>query len=120
MNPELARSLEKLAEPPKERAQRSFNFLPWIIWLVILGGGGLLAWKYWEPMRAYFSAPAAGASGGRGGRGFIGNIPVVASAARTGNVQIYLDGLGQVTAYNSVTVKTRVDGQIMQILANEG
>ena len=120
MNPELTRSLEKLAEPPKAAPGRGVNFLPWLIWLVILGAAGFAWWKYWQPIQAYFAAPATTSGGGRGGRGFVGNIPVVASTARTGDVHIYLDGLGQVIAFNAVTVKTRVDGQIMKIVANEG
>ena len=47
-------------------------------------------------------------------------VPVVAVAARKMDMPVYLTGLGSVTAYNTVTVKTRVDGQIVQIFFNEG
>ncbi|MGC2330253.1 MAG: MdtA/MuxA family multidrug efflux RND transporter periplasmic adaptor subunit [Candidatus Acidiferrales bacterium] len=36
------------------------------------------------------------------------------------DVPYYLTGLGTVTAFNTVTVHTRVDGQIMQVLFKEG
>jgi membrane fusion protein, multidrug efflux system len=36
------------------------------------------------------------------------------------DVPYYLTGLGTVTAYNTVTVHTRVDGQIMQVFFKEG
>ena len=36
------------------------------------------------------------------------------------NVPYYLTGLGSVTAFNTVTVHTRVDGQIMQVFFREG
>jgi membrane fusion protein, multidrug efflux system len=46
--------------------------------------------------------------------------PVVASTARTGNIPIYLTGLGTVTALNTAVVKSRVDGQLMHINFVEG
>jgi len=47
-------------------------------------------------------------------------VPVVATAARQGNLNIYLTGLGSVTASNIVTVRTRVDGQLIKVAFQEG
>jgi multidrug efflux system membrane fusion protein len=69
-------------------------------------------------------APAAqttgkrGEGGGRGGRG--GIPPVVAVRAKRGDIGVYVTGLGTVTPINTVTVKTRVDGQLMQVYYREG
>ena len=46
--------------------------------------------------------------------------PVQAAAARTSDVGVYLSGLGTVTPLNTVTVHSRVDGQLMKILFREG
>jgi multidrug efflux system membrane fusion protein len=47
-------------------------------------------------------------------------IPVVAARTRTGDIGVYLTGLGAVTPIYTVTVKSRVDGQLMGVLYKEG
>jgi multidrug efflux system membrane fusion protein len=47
-------------------------------------------------------------------------VPVVTAAARSGNLHVYLTGLGTVTALNTVTVRTRVDGHLVKVAFQEG
>ena len=47
-------------------------------------------------------------------------IPVVVSTVKRTDVPIYLNGLGTVQAFNSVVVKSRIDGQIVKIHFAEG
>ena len=47
-------------------------------------------------------------------------VSVVASAAKRGDIGVYLTGLGTVTALNTVTVRSRVDGELMDVAFREG
>jgi multidrug efflux system membrane fusion protein len=47
-------------------------------------------------------------------------VPVAAVTAERSDVPIYLDGIGTVQAFNSVVVKSRVDGQIVKLNYSEG
>ncbi len=47
-------------------------------------------------------------------------MPVQAAIARTGDIDVYIDGLGTVTALNTATVKARVNGLLEHILFREG
>src|SRR5215471_7858366 len=49
-----------------------------------------------------------------------GAVPVVATRARRGNIGVYFSGLGAVTPIYTVTVKTRVDGELINVLYHEG
>ena len=47
-------------------------------------------------------------------------VPVSATEVKRGDLNRYLTAIGTVTAFNTVTVKTRVDGQIVNIAFKEG
>jgi multidrug efflux system membrane fusion protein len=92
----------------------------WIIFLLalaLLGG-----WFFWHRHQTA-SADAAGSGTGGRGRGPggpTGPVPVVAAEVGKKDVPIFLDGLGTVQAFNSVTIRSRVDGQLDKIAFTEG
>jgi membrane fusion protein, multidrug efflux system len=47
-------------------------------------------------------------------------VPVVAQQVRSGDVPIYLKGIGTVYAYNTVVVRSQITGQLVQIAFKEG
>src|SRR5579862_2318219 len=61
------------------------------------------------------------AKAGRGGNSKGGpSVPVVATAATTADVPVLLDGLGSVTPIATVTVHSRVDGELVKLAFKEG
>jgi len=95
----------------------------WWFWVVILVVAGLGFWYFHG--RSTSEADSNAAPGGGGGKGRGGGygqmvVPVVVATAQKGDFPVYLEGLGTVTAFNTVTVHTRVDGQIMKVNFTEG
>jgi membrane fusion protein, multidrug efflux system len=67
---------------------------------------------------------AGGSGGAKGGKGAAGGgmpaVPVVVATAQKGDLPVYFTGLGTVTAFNTVTVHSRVDGQLVKVNFTEG
>ena len=89
-----------------------------ILLLIVLGG---LGWAGWH---AFVRTPTTQeARGGRGGRRRGPNadpIPVLAAEAVKRDVPVYLDALGTVQAFNTVTVKAMIDGPLTDVRFKEG
>jgi len=106
-------------KPPNKPKKRG---VIWVLFFVIIVG--ITAYAVWR-VRQPGLIPQTNQGGrggfGRGRGGFGGDaLPVVVAKARSASVPVYLDGLGNVTAFYTVTVKSRVDGQIMKINFQEG
>ncbi len=100
------------ARPPSAAAApRRGRAWPFVVLAVVVATG---IWVF----RDGEQASAQGARG-RGGAA-AGAVPVVAVAARQGSIGVYVDGLGAVTPLSTVTVKSRVDGELMAVHFREG
>ncbi|MGF7446376.1 MdtA/MuxA family multidrug efflux RND transporter periplasmic adaptor subunit, partial [Klebsiella michiganensis] len=98
----------------------------WAAVLVVAIVAGAAYWFWQGREAANSSAPTAsgarqqGPGGGRPGRFGAALAPVQAATATSEAVPRYLSGLGTVTAANTVTVRSRVDGQLLAIHFTEG
>jgi membrane fusion protein, multidrug efflux system len=99
----------------------------WWIWLLVLGMAAVGIWYYrgghskTQAENSRANGPGApGGYGQNGAPGFNPIVPVVVATAQHGDVPIYFKGLGTVTAFNTVTVHSRVDGQLISVAFKEG
>jgi len=96
------------AAPVLRRVQQTPSRWRWII------GGALVLLIGWG-IHAHNKNAAAHAKK-KGGP----TVPIAVAPAHPGDMPVYLDGLGSVTAYYNVTVRSRVDGQLMSMPVREG
>ena len=99
------------APAPRPR-RKSFTW----VWLLIVGGLVYAGYTYFEATKQKQDAAKANKDAKKGPRA----VPVAAVPSRVGNIPIYLRGLGSVAAFNTVAVKSRVDGQLEAIHFQEG
>lgn len=84
-----------------------------VIVLAVLTGGGFA-------IRAHFQGEARAATAAASAATADRVIPVVGTTVQQQDVPIFLDGLGTVTAFNTVTVKPQVDGRLDKVVFREG
>ena len=88
--------------------------------VLLLLGTVVIGLVVWAARRKHGAAGEAGRRPGGSGAGAGGPVPVVAGTVQRKDLPIFLDGLGTVQAFNTVTVRSRVDGQIQRIGFVEG
>jgi len=110
-SPDSHGSSDRPAQPPAKRGSGRH----WVVWVAVLcmllGAGYLLSQRT-------SSSPQAKGKKGKGAGG--GAIPVSVSPVKTGNIGVYVNALGTVTPVYSVTVTSRVTGQLLNVYYQEG
>ena len=102
--------MTEMLEPFQKPIRRPRGYLLPSLAILIAAWGGYVGWQH----RATTKIAAAAASAPSPA------IPVSVAAAERRDVPIYLTGLGTVQAFNTVTVKTRVDGELIKVAFTEG
>lgn len=87
-----------------------------LLWLALFGllVAGAVGWQRWH------SASAAATNTAQRRGGDKGPQTVTVATVRRGELKVYLTALGTVTPSETVTVKSRVDGQLMRLHFTEG
>src|SRR6267378_39123 len=81
----------------------------WILAIAVVLGGALFVWQRHALAQAKAQAPRSPPP-----------LAVTTSTASQGDIGVHLDALGTVTPLATVTVKSRVDGQLMAVNYREG
>jgi multidrug efflux system membrane fusion protein len=105
-------------EPVRVRAKPRRRIAT-ILVLLVLGAAGFWFWKRREHAAGAPAAPAAAGRAGAAGPG-ARPTPVLVGRATISDVPVVLEGLGTVTPIASVTVRSRVDGQLDSVKFTEG
>ncbi|MGN6370285.1 MAG: efflux RND transporter periplasmic adaptor subunit [Phycisphaerae bacterium] len=95
-------------------AQKKKGWGGTVVWLLVLGALGAGIYFGWPYLTKLLEGNAPK---GRPPRPM---APVVVAPAERGDLALYLDEIGTVAPLNTVTVRTRVDGQLTKVLFKEG
>ena len=84
-----------------------------VLLVLLIAGGGYFGWqRYHQPQKTQDNA--------KDGAKLHAGVPVTIASVEKADFPVYLEGLGTVQGFNTVVVRTRVDGQIDNIAFKEG
>lgn len=88
----------------------------WVGWLFVFG----LAAAGWHFRAAWLPFVTPNKASNAPVKGGARVIPVRTAVVERRDMDLYLNGLGTVTAFNTVTLRSRVDGQLIRVAFTEG
>jgi multidrug efflux system membrane fusion protein len=89
------------------------------LWFILIVASGAVAYRYYSS-QVQAASKTAGSPNGAAPKKGSQTFPVVTATVRRGDFAIYLTGLGSAAAYNTVTIRSRVDGELMRVAFQEG
>lgn len=120
-NPNLETATPPEIGTPSPRKSRTGPAVLTILFVLLLAGGAYYFYSRSQAQRhTQVRTPTGQAAlGGPAGRS-MPLAPVVAVRAVKGDIGVYFTGLGAVTPIYTVTVRSRVEGQLMKVYYQEG
>lgn len=88
-----------------------------ILWILVIAAVAASGYYGWQ---RYSASQAAKAQAAQKGAPRVAAVPVSIAPVQKADFPVYLTGLGTVQGFNTVQVRTRVDGQIDKIAFTEG
>ena len=86
-----------------------------VIVLVMVALGGYLGWRHIQGQGIAVARP-----GKTDGSDELPAIPVTVAPAKLADFPVYLNGLGTVEPFDTVTVRSRVDGEVVKVAFKQG
>lgn len=93
---------------------KTLRTIVWVLLIAAVAALGYFGWQRWAPHSAHIAAQKGP------GAARANPVPVTISPVGKADFPVYLTGLGTVQGFNTVLVRTRVDGQIDKITFKEG
>ena len=91
-----------------------------IVCAIVLSGSVVTSLACGSGSAATATATGRGGGGGRGARGGEGAVPVVTARVVRKDVPITLDAIGNVEAFETVSIRSQVTGIVTEVLFHEG
>ncbi|MBV8032252.1 MAG: hypothetical protein JO035_12155, partial [Betaproteobacteria bacterium] len=104
---------------PRRRPSTTVVAIVVILVVAVAAGAYFVFWRDKAP-DASAATSAAPKGKGKGGADPNRAIPVVTDIARKSDINLYLNGLGTVLPLKTVTVRSRVDGELVRVNFVEG
>jgi membrane fusion protein, multidrug efflux system len=109
----MNRTTSAPARPPVQSRQPDQTSHGWIWLIILLVVGGAIFYFYRQHQATQAAAQAKA-------RQRVITVPITTATAHSGSIGVYINALGTVTPVYTVTVTSRVDGQIMNVNYREG
>lgn len=114
------RAVSTTSIPPSSTAPSKSRWWLWLLIVAVIAAG---AWYLrgrgsLANSSGAASGTAAGKAGPGGAKAYV--VPVIVAPATKGDLPVFYNGLGTVTPLNTVTVRTRIDGELINVAFKEG
>jgi multidrug efflux system membrane fusion protein len=109
-----------MKQPLVSRMRGAARLYIWALTIVILAAAAGLYYFFSRPGGTSPEALQQRFGARKGGFDAARPVPVVAEPARSADVGVYISALGSVTPLATVTVRSRIDGELVKVLFREG